>query len=358
VAKVLVVTWDGGGNVDPTIAIAQRLLDDGGAVTAVGPPSLVARFAATGVALTPRDPDGEWDQVAMARDVAAALARDRPDLALVDFMMPGALCATEAAGVATAVLVHTLYGRVGIHEAASPMAMATTVDGVNGLRADLGLAPIDRLAQLLDGADVVLVTSPPSLDTVPAPLAPNVRYVGPVFERVDVERAAEEGLPRVIVSLGTTDMGEREVLERVLAALADEPVSVLATVGDHIDPTAVAAPPNASVRARIPHVAVVPGAAVVVCHGGLGTVLAALRNGVPVLCIPLGRDQHANAAAVVAASAGRSLDRDAAADEIRAAVAALTADGPERAGAARMAAAVAEPAGRHPAVSALLDALR
>ena len=237
------------------------------------------------------------------------------------------------------------------------MAMATTVDGVNGLRADLGLAPIDRLAQLLDAADVVLVTSPPSLDTVPAPLAPNVRYVGPVFERIDVERAAEEGLPRVIVSLGTTDMGEREVLERVLAALADEPVSVRATVGDHIDPTAVAAPPNASVRARIPHAAVVPGAAVVVCHGGLGTVLAALRHGVPVLCIPLGRDQHANAAAVVAAGAGRSLDRDAAADEIRAAVAALMADGPERAGVARMAAAVAEPAGRHPAVSALLDAL-
>ncbi len=93
-------------------------------------------------------------------------------------MMPGALCATEAADVATAVLVHTLYGRIGIHEDASPMAMAATVDDVNELRADLGLAPVARLGQLLDRADVVLVASPPSLDTVPATLAPNVRYVG------------------------------------------------------------------------------------------------------------------------------------------------------------------------------------
>ena len=136
-------------------------------------------------------------------------------------------------------------------------------------------------------------------------------------------------------------------------------MAVLATVGDHIDPATVAGPPNAVGAAGGSRTSPsCPGAAAVVCHAGLGTIMAALRHGVPVLCVPLGRDQHANAAAVVAAGAGRSLGRDAAPDDIRAAVAALMADGPERAGAARMAAAVAEPAGRHPAVSALLDALR
>ena len=132
---------------------------------------------------------------------------------------------------------------------------------------------------------------------------------------------------------------------------------MLATVGAHLDPATIVAPPNASVHGRIPHLAVVPGAAVVVCHAGLGTIMAALRHGVPVLCIPLGRDQHANAAAVVAAGVGRTLARDASADDIRSAVGALTVDGPERAGASRMAAAMTEPSGRHPAISALLAAL-
>ena len=112
------------------------------------------------------------------------------------------------------------------------------------------------------------------------------------------------------------------MLERILVASADEPVSVVATVGDHIEAATIAARPP-SVHGRIPHLAIVPGAAVVVCHAGLGTILAALRHGVPVVCIPLGRDQHANAAAVVAAGAGRTLALDVSADDIRAAVGAL-----------------------------------
>ena len=47
-------------------------------------------------------------------------------------MLPGALCAAEASGGATAALVHTLYGALldgGDHP--SPMAMAASCDTVN-----------------------------------------------------------------------------------------------------------------------------------------------------------------------------------------------------------------------------------
>jgi UDP:flavonoid glycosyltransferase YjiC (YdhE family) len=48
----------------------------------------------------------------------------------------------------------------------------------------------------------------------------------------------------------------------------------------------------------------------VVTHGGSGTTLGALAHGLPLLVLPQGADQYANAEAVVAAGAGRSLGRD------------------------------------------------
>jgi UDP:flavonoid glycosyltransferase YjiC (YdhE family) len=45
----------------------------------------------------------------------------------------------------------------------------------------------------------------------------------------------------------------------------------------------------------------------VVTHAGHGTVIRALANGVPLVCIPMGRDQPGNAARVVARGAGLRL---------------------------------------------------
>ena len=286
----------------------------------------------------------------------AAIERTRPDLVLVDYMQPAALCAVEAAGVPAAALVHTLYGALDLQREAPTMGMAASIDGTNALRTDLRLPPISRFGDLLDRARVVVVVCPRQLDDEPDRLAANVRYVGPVFERIDVEPFPAPVAPRVVVSLGTTDMGEGPVVARVLEALAAAPMEVLATVGGHLDPASIARPANATVSGRIPHAAVVPGADAVVCHAGLGTIAAALRHGVPLVCVPLGRDQHANAAAVVAAGAGRVLAADAAADEIRETVTAVASAGPERDAAERLAMTLAE-RDRHPVVDALLAAL-
>lgn len=50
-----------------------------------------------------------------------------------------------------------------------------------------------------------------------------------------------------------------------------------------------------------------PQADLVISHGGHGTVIAALAAGVPVLCLPMGRDQGDVAARVVWHSAGLRL---------------------------------------------------
>ena len=69
----------------------------------------------------------------------------------------------------------------------------------------------------------------------------NVRYVGPVLEGPGPDDGwrppgVDDGRPLVVVGLGTTPMDEGPVLQRVLSALADAPVRVIATVGDHLDP--------------------------------------------------------------------------------------------------------------------------
>ena len=61
----------------------------------------------------------------------------------------------------------------------------------------------------------------------------------------------------------------------------------------------------------VPHQLVMPGASLVVTHAGLGTVMKACVCGVPLVCMPMGRDQFFNAARVEALGAGLTVSVDA-----------------------------------------------
>ncbi len=90
------------------------------------------------------------------------------------------------------------------------------------------------------------------------------------------------------------------------------------------------------------HADVLPGAALLVTHGGHGSAMTGLAHDLPLLVIPLDRhtDQPAVGRSVEAAGAGRVVSRKATVAELRAALAALVADGPHRAAAARLGAAI------------------
>jgi len=81
--------------------------------------------------------------------------------------------------------------------------------------------------------------------------------------------------------------------------------------------------------------------AVVICHGGLSTITAALAAGVPLICIPQGRDQHINAARVAASGVGRVVAPEASAAEIATALLAVILDRSARESARRFAEEVA-----------------
>jgi MGT family glycosyltransferase len=346
--QVLFVLWDGGGNVNPVLALAQRLAAGGIEVAAYGPPSLAGRFGAAGLAYLPRDVPDAWDPGAMARDVRDVCERLDVALAVVDYMLPGALVGAELAGRRRIALVHTLYGGLLADGAPSPMGMAASVGGVNGVRAEHGLPPVPRLAGLLDGCEKVLVTCPAALDEREDEWAPNVGHVGPVLEAAGPDtgwRPPEGDGPLVVASMGTTPMGEGPILARLLDALADEPVRVLVLLGDHLDRGRLRLPANATESGYVRHAAVLAHAALSVNHAGLGTVLAALAQGVPQVCVPLGRDQPANARAVERVGAGRVLAPDAGPEAIRDAVRDVLAAPGYRAAAERMAGLIDPPGG-------------
>jgi MGT family glycosyltransferase len=195
------------------------------------------------------------------------------------------------------------------------------------------------ITDLLDDADGVIVTTVPELDQPAGAVPANVRYIGPLIEDAGPDagwRPAVSGVPLVVVSLGTTPMGEAPVVQRVLDALADEPVQAVATIGDHLDAGTFTVPSNATIVPYVRHAALFPHARVVVSHAGLGTVSAALIHGVPLVCIPLGRDQPANAAHVEAAGAGYTVASTASTDELTSTIMAATADAPVTAAAREM----------------------
>jgi MGT family glycosyltransferase len=195
----------------------------------------------------------------------------------------------------------------------------------------------------------VLVLTSPEFDFPCANLPPNVRYVGPQLadptwagSQVALPPGEE---PLVLVSCSSTHMDQLGLIRRAVAAVADLPVRALVTTGPTVDPEEVRAGldvgPAVSVVRSAPHSAVLPHASAVITHGGHGTVMKALAAGLPVVCLPLGRDQPDNAARLVAAGAGVRLKPKAGVGAIRAAVRQALDDPTLRAGAEKIGQAVA-----------------
>jgi MGT family glycosyltransferase len=214
----------------------------------------------------------------------------------------------------TAVLVHVLYAPF-VHQ--------------------WGHLQLERedVAELLGESGVVLVLVPPGFDT-PCQLPANTAYVGPItgphprqpLNPHDAALLSEPGDPWVLLSLSTTLQGQAAALPRILDAVATLPIRVLLTLGGALPTSAVAAPPNVTAREFLPHDLVLPHMAAVITHGGLSTITSALAAGVPLVCIPQGREQPMNAERVAAAGVGRVVAADAPATEIAMALEGLLGD--------------------------------
>jgi len=355
----VIVAWDGGGNVPPALAIGRRLTQAGHQVRVLGSPSLRRSIEANGLNFRGFRHAPDWGShrgrrfdasyllelqcsPGAGQDLESELSREPADAVVVDFMLWGALASAERSGIATAAYVHTLY-QVNREGGAGAIWDERDLAAVNQTRRAMGLVPIVTGGQLWDGVDLLLVLVPEAFDRSSNDLPDNVHYVGPVHDEMpgpsawDLPWPPDHPDPLVVVSFSTTYMAQERVLHRVLTALAGLPVRGLITTGPSMDPTILVPPTNTVVRTKVDHRMVLPHAAVVVTHAGMGTVMAALTNGVPLLCMPMGRDQDANSAQVEACGAGRTISSDSTAEEVQIALREMLASRRYIGGAQRMA---------------------
>ena len=373
---------DGGGTVPPELGAVRRLVERGHDVTVLAEDSMAEEVIATGAALrrwttAPNrltrlpddDPTRDWEcknplqlfdrlldrqfvgpAPDYATDVDTAIAVRRPDLVVCSMFALGAMVAAEGAGIPFDMMMPNIYllpaaglppmglglqpargvaGRTrdrAIH-ALVERSWAKGLPAINDLRRERGLAPLARLWDQAEHARRKLVMTSPAFDFA-ATMPDNVRYVGPVLDDPTWATAAAPPItadepadrPFVLVAMSSTYQDQQESIQRVVDALGGLPVRALVTSGPAIDPTIFEHEPNVEVVRSASHQALLPGAAVVVTHGGHGTVIKALAAGVPLVVLPHGRDQADNAARVVARHAGVKVSRTAKPSKIAAAI--------------------------------------
>ena len=397
--RYLFAIVDGGGTVPADTSVIRAMVERGHEVRVLADRVLAPDVATTGAEHVPwdrapqrpnLDPQSvimkDWDAKSpfeafgrvrdgamvgpaglFAADVRAELQRRPADVVVGNFFVFGAQIAAEAEGVPFAFLVANLLSfrdsgtpplGPGLKPARGPLGRARDaglnrmmarlfdkgLDQLNEVRRANGLEPIASVLENFERADRLLVLTSRGFEYESYSPPANVRVVGPRLD--DPAWAGEwtppagEG-PLVLVGMSSTYMDHADVLQRVTNALGELPVRGLVTTGPSVEPDEIDAPANVTVVQRAPHSEVLRHASAVVTHAGHGTVIKALAAGVPVVALPLGRDQLDNAARVAHHGAGLRLKPKANPETIAKAVRRVLDEPSFSAGAERLAATIA-----------------
>ncbi len=304
-----------------------------------------------------------------AQDCSKALEEWPAQAVAFDWMLPGAALAAEAAGLPAIALVHCPFpiptrGAPPLGSGLRPMTgplgdaldrvllaflrrfFAAGLPALNAARAEHGLNPLADWYDQLRAVREIAVMSAPELDfSSRGRLAENVHYVGPAFEPFEGPWRSpwppDNHDPLVVISFSTSYMNQRAAVQRVLDAVASIRVRALLTTGPALDRRSLRIPANTHAASFVAHRSIFPHASLVITHAGWQTVNAALADGVPIVCIPGGRDQHDNALRVLAAGAGVRVGKHASPRRLARTITRALADPALRDGAQRMAQALA-----------------
>jgi UDP:flavonoid glycosyltransferase YjiC (YdhE family) len=330
--RILFTFAGGSGHLDPLVPIARAAASAGHVVAFAGRPWMTPVVEALGFTafgtgsdvglapvrrpLLPVDTDREERDLrdGFARRIARERAADllplcrswRPDVLVCEETDFGPMVVAEALGIPHATVVVLAAGSL-----LRPDVVGEPIDALRaayGLRADP--------APEMSGRHLVLSPFPPSLRDPAFPLPAAAHAIRPAA--LDEPDDAWEprwagrgpGRPLVYLTLGTVfPLESGDLFTRLLAGLEAEPIDVVVTVGRDLDPAELGPrPPNVRVERFIPQASVLPHCRLVVSHGGSGSVVGALAHGIPMVIVPMGADQPANAMRCAALGVARVLD--------------------------------------------------
>jgi MGT family glycosyltransferase len=384
-ARFLFTTWEGGGHVQPMLLVARDLAARGHGVLALSDPCNAPDAASLGVPFRAwttapfqtgktRDDDRLKDHeadnpleviqrlldrvmsgpaLAYAQDTLATIDAFAPDVVVSQELLLGAMAAAQARGLPLALLAANIWSlptmpgappfgagmlpatsdeERGMHAMVGQMSRGFFQAGLpdlNAARAALDLPPLADLFEQLGTAQAILLATSRAFDFAPAPLPAPFAHVGPYLADpawVEAFTPPPGDAPLVVVSFSSLYQAQEPVLRAIIAALGALPVRGVVTTGPTIDPAEFEAPTNVAVVRSAPHGQLLEAAAVFVTHAGHGSTLRPLMAGVPLLCLPMGRDQNDNAARVAHRGAGLTLPIDASPEAIATALRRLLDD--------------------------------
>jgi MGT family glycosyltransferase len=297
-------------------------------------------------------------------------------------MLFGPMVAAEAARIPCVVLSANVYlfPRPGVPPFGPGLLPATGIAGrirdwairtvamrefgkgaktFNATRRALGLEPLRHPFDQLERVTQHLVMTSEAFDFRPTTPTPRVIYVGAALDDPGWAEPwaspwrADDPRPLVLVGFSTTFQNQADVLARVITALGALDVRAVVTAGPAIDAAALESRPNVHVCASAPHSELLKQASAVVTHAGHGTVIRSLAAGVPLVCLPMGRDQNENAARVVHHGAGVRVKPAATAEKIGQAVRTILETPEYRERARRLGQQIVRDAHQSPAVTVL-----
>ena len=386
-SRFLFTLWDGGGNVPPALGLARRLIERGHSVRLLADPTVADEARAIGAEHTswvraphrktrlPEDdivkdyessnplkmirtyiesfigvPTPAW-----AGETLAALQAFQADVLVTDMTIPATLIAAEKLAIPSVAYSPNIWmlptpgipplgpgfalarGPLGrardfIMRALTHRAMAPATPYLNTTRAAYGLAPVATIYEQMLGADQVYMLTSPRFDFTSPAIPAKVRYAGPILddptwcEPWQSPWAADDERPLVLVGLSSTYQKQATALRNIIDGLSGLPVRALVTLGLTIGAGEVRGSSNVVVVPTAPHTEVLRQASLLVTHCGHGTTIRGLVAGVPMVCMPMGRDQNDTAARVVHHGAGVRISPQASARKIRAAIERVLAD--------------------------------
>ena len=360
--RILFSTTAGAGHFGPLVPFARAAERAGHDVLVVAPAEFRPAVEGAGFAFAPFAGRSDADAGAMfARmgEVETLEAKNRimirdgfgtlypraalpALLRLVDDWRPDVIVRETAEFASLAVSIgrgipraHVSIGLLGLMD----MLGGDAMEPLAIVAADHGLSIPSDTSPFLE--EPTLTLTPPSLDDPGQ--GPTYRFRDPI-EPIAPDPSLAGDDPLVYLTFGTeaAGMGFADLFGAALGMLAAGGWRVLATIGRGADPAALGPlPPGVRVESWMPQDAVLPHTAVVVYHGGYGTMLGALRAGVPLVTMPLfSIDQVANARRAAERGVGVSIAGPEALGELAAAVSTVLADSRYRSAAEAQAAAI------------------
>ncbi len=263
--------------------------------------------------------------VAQARRIAAHTLRIGAAVVVGDYLMPAALLgaclarrpfvalyhsalpfpATDAPPFGT-VLPKSSQGSQEWHDAEARLARMSTLFDQQVARAAAQLhlpAPGTGLLTRPISPNLNLLATAPVLEPGLLPLAGHVLMTGPCLRRPTPLNRLDPSLlnalparrPTVYISLGTVFNGKPNVYRTLIAGAQAADASVIVSAGASEEALADLRSSRVRIFQQVPQVELLEHVDTVITHGGNNTVQECLAAARPMVVIPFGGDQQANA---------------------------------------------------------------